>query len=394
MTEEKKNTNRLSGSLENESGLTRAGFLRRSALAGGAALGAGALLAGCGSSEQQASQQNDGSSGDVFPGSAEYDEAVRKVVKGKKLTIGFSPPALSEFYDEIEHGAWYQMSQYENRFGIQWDWVRAAPQEHEQVAAQQDIIQDWATKEFDAALVCTAGDFASMQRVYSNAMDQGTAIFQFNMPIELWDVSDINAISNIGYDNAAQAGYIAGQYIAKRLDGKGQLLQVWGLPTHWSESRENGLKAALEGYPDIEIVGKQRGDYVREKGMNAAQTLLERFPDANAIYGENEEMALGAAQAASAQGLQVMGEDGEGVLIIGADGLKSGYEDIKNNRLTATVDVGPVEQGRFSIINIFHSLMLDYTVDTVTNVPTNVIDASNVEPALAYANWALEGPEY
>ena len=394
MTEEKKNANRLSGGPENESGLTRASFLRRSALAGGAALGAGALLAGCGSGEQQASQQNGGSSGDIFPGNEEYAEAVRNVVNGKTLTIGFSPPALSEFYDEIEHGAWYQMSQYEEKFGIQWDWTRAAPQEHEQVAAQQDIIQDWATKEFDAALICTAGDFASMQRVYSNAMDQGMAIFQFNMPIELWDISEINAVSNIGYDNARQAGYIAGQYIAQRLNGQGQVLLVWGLPTHWAESRENGLRRALEEYPDIEIVGKQRGDYVREQGMNAAQTLLERFPDANAIYGENEEMALGAAQAAQAQGLQVMGEDGEGVLIIGADGLASGYQDIQAGRLTATVDVGPVEQGRFSIINIFHNLMLGYTVDTVTNVPTNVIDASNVEPILAYVNWALEGPEY
>lgn len=395
MTKEEKNENRPSGGLENERGLSRAAFLRRSALAGGAALGAGALLAGCGSSEQQSSQQNGGGNlGDVFPGNEEYAKAVRDVVNGKKLKIGFTPPALSEFYDEIEHGAWYQMSQYENLFGIQWEWVRAAPQEHEQVASQQDIIQDWATKKFDAALVCTGGDFSSMQRVYASAMEQGTAIFQFNMPIELWDTNEINAISNIGYNNATQAGYIAGQYIAKRLNGKGKLLQVWGLPTHWAESRENGLKAALEEYPDIEIVGKQRGDYVRDKGMDAAQTLLERFPEADAIYGENEEMALGAAQAASARGLKVMGEDGEGILIIGADGLKSGYNDIKNDRLTATVDVGPVEQGRFSIINIFHSLMLGYTVDTVTNVPTNVIDASNVEPILAYVNWALEGPEY
>lgn len=395
MTKKEKNENRPSSGPENERGLTRASFLRRSALAGGAALGAGALLAGCGGGDQQASQQNGGGNvGDVFPGNEEYFEAVRSIVNGRELTIGFTPPALSEFYDEIEHGAWYQMSQYENLFGIQWNWVRAAPQEHEQVASQQNIIQDWVTQEYDAALVCTAGDFAAMQRVYSDAMEQGTAIFQFNMPIELWDISDVNAISNIGYNNAMQAGYIAGQYIAERLGGEGQLLLVWGLPTHWAQSREDGLRAAIEEHPGIEIVGKQRGDYVRDLGMNAAQTLLERFPDANAIYGENEEMALGAAQAASARGLQVMGEGDEGILIIGADGLQSGYQDIQAGRLTATVNVGPVEQGRYSIINIFHNLVLGYTVDKVTNVPTNVIDSSNVDHALAYVSWALEGPEY
>lgn len=395
MTEEKKNTNKLSGGLENQSRLTRAGFLRRSALAGGAALGAGGLLAGCGNDEEQADQQSGaGDVGDTFPGNGGYAEAIRNIVEGETLRIGFTPPALSEFYDQIEHGAWHQMSRYEELFGIQWEWIRSAPAEHEQVADQQNIIQDWATQGLDAALVCTAGDFASMQRTYDNAMEQGTAIFQFNMPIELWDIDDVNAISNIGYDNARQAGFLAGQYIAERINGEGQVLLVWGLPTHWAESRENGLEMALEQYPDIEIAGRQRGDYVRDLGMDAAQTLLERFPDANAIYGENEEMALGAAQAASAQGLQVMGEDDEGILIIGADGLRSGYDDIKEGRLTATVDVGPVEQGRFSIINIFHNLMLGYTVDRVTNVPTRVIDSSNVEPILAYVNWALEGPEY
>jgi ABC-type sugar transport system substrate-binding protein len=56
-------------------------------------------------------------------------------------------------------------------------------------------------------------------------------------------------------------------------------------------------------------------------------------------------MALGASQAVSALGLKTW--DGkEGIVIIGADGLKSGYESIKQNQLTATVSVGPVEQGR------------------------------------------------
>lgn len=395
--------NNLSGTGNKYRTLTRAGFLRRSALAGGTALGAGALLAGCGSTPQ-ASQQNgsEGSgtlnagsnSGETFPGNNEYVDAIRDIVDGKKLTIGFTPPALSEFYSEIEHGAWYQMSHYENLFGLQWDWVRAAPGVHSQVADQQNIIQDWTTKGFDAVLVCTAGDFAAMRGTYSAAMAEGIEVFQFNMPIDLWDPEDVVAVSNIGYENSRQAGAIAGEYIAQRLNGKGKLILIWGLPTHWSEAREQGLRKVIEEYPDIEIVGKQRGDYVRDEGMNAAQSLLSRFPDVDAIYGENEEMALGAAQAASARGLQIRGEGDEGILVIGADGLQSGYEEIMAGRLTATVDVGPVEQGRYSIINIFHSLVLGDTVDKVTNVPTKVIDKSNVAPSLAYVMWALGGPEY
>ena len=80
--------------------------------------------------------------------------------------------------------------------------------------------------------------------------------------------------------------------------------------------------------------------------------VLQGDSDVQAIYGENEEMALGASQAIQALGLKPW--DGkDGIITIGADGLKSGYESIKAGQLTATVEVGPVDQGRQSIETIF-----------------------------------------
>jgi len=72
----------------------------------------------------------------------------------------------------------------------------------------------------------------------------------------------------------------------------GKVILIWGIPGHWSTSRLNGVNAALKKYPGIKIVGQQRGDYVRDKALNAAQNLPQRDPNINAIYGENEEMAL------------------------------------------------------------------------------------------------------
>ena len=76
------------------------------------------------------------------------------------------------------------------------------------------------------------------------------------------------------------------------------------MPGHWSKSRLEGVNIALKKYPGLKIVAQQRGDYVRDKGLNAAQNLLQRDSDINAIYGENEEMALGASQVVSALGLK------------------------------------------------------------------------------------------
>jgi ribose transport system substrate-binding protein len=231
-----------------------------------------------------------------------------------------------------------------------------------------------------------------MQNVYAQAEKAGTRVFQFNMPAELWPESENRAICNIGYNNATQAGYLAGRYIAQKLNGQGKVVLIWGLPGHWSTSRLNGFQLATKEFPGLKVVAQQRGDYVRDKGLNAAMNVLQGDPNVQAIYGENEEMALGASQAIQALGLKPW--DGkDGIITIGADGLKSGYESIKAGQLTATVEVGPVDQGRQSIETIFWNLIFDRVPPKVFNVRTQVVDKTNVEEPLAYVTWALGVPK-
>jgi ABC-type sugar transport system substrate-binding protein len=372
--------------------LTRRQLLSRSALAGGGALAAGVIGGSFFSGTQaQAAAAAAGAAG-AYPGDEAWRKAVADKVAGRTITIGYTPPAASEFYDEIEHGAFSQMRTYGDWFGVKWKWTTFFPGEHQDINDQVNTIQNWVTSKFDAVLVCTAGDFASMQKVYQSAAEKGTRVFQYNMPAEMWPEDESKAISTISYNNAMQSGYLATEYIAQKLGGKGKMLLIWGLPGHWSTSRRNGVNVALKKYPNLKIVGEQRGDYVRDKGLNAAQNLLQRDQDINAIYGENEEMALGASQAMSALGLNPW--DGKkGIIVIGADGLKSGYESIQQGQLTATINVGPVEQGRQSIQTIFWNIVQGYVPPKVQDVRTLVVDKTNVEEPLAYVNWALSVPK-
>ena len=324
------------------------------------------------------------------------DEAWRKVitdkVAGRTISIGFTGPASSEFYDEIEHGAFSAMRAYSNWFGVKWKYTYSSPQEHQDINDQVNTIEAWVTNKYDAVLVCTAGDFQSMQAVYAKAAAAGTKVFQFNMPAELWPEDQNHAISNIGYNNTMQAGYLAGKYIGEKLGGKGKLILIWGLPGHWSSARRAGLDIALKQYPGLKVVGEQRGDYVRDKALNAATNLLQRDSGINAIYGENEEMALGASQAMQALGLKPW--DGkDGIIVIGADGLKSGFESIRDGQMTATVSVGAVDQGRQSIETIFWNVIFGQVPPKVFNVRTQVVDKSNYEEPLAYVTWALGVPK-
>lgn len=373
--------------------VTRSQFLKRGVLAGALVAAPVATAATWSGGAADVIAQDDGPAGS-FPGGSAYDAVVRKMAQGKTLKIGFTPPILSENFDQIEHACWRQMKNYQDRFGIKWKWTRAAPKGNfDAVQEHFDIVQNWVTGKFDAIMICTAGDFAAMQKVYEDAEKAGTSIYQFNMPMDLWNQDDVKATSNIGYDNQRQSGYLAGSYLAEKLGGKGKILQVWGPSGHWAESRQKGLDQAMKDFPGLEIVGKADGGYVRDKGFAAAQNLLERNPDVNAVYGENEEMALGASQAIDARGLkQWDGKDG--ILTIGADGLRSGFKAIREGRLTATIDVGGVEQGLRSIQTIFEAEILGKAVEKIIEPSTLVVDKSNVELADSYTAWALAGPEY
>jgi ribose transport system substrate-binding protein len=326
-------------------------------------------------------------------GDAKWEAAVRSKVEGTTFKIGFTPPAASEFYDIIMHGAYSMMNEIHDRFGVNFEFEFVAPSEHDAVESQIATIENWATKKFDAVLICTAGDFESMNAVFDKTEQAGTSVYLYNMPTELWDESTINAVSIISYNNAEQSGRLVGEYAAEKLNGEGEILFISGNDGHWTTSRSNGFKEAIAQYPGLKIVGEQRGEYVRDKGMEAAENMLQAHPNVKFIYGENEEMAQGAVQAIQAMGKKVW-DGNEGIIVVGADGLLSGYEQIEaGGGLTATVDVGSVDMGRESIRSIFLHELLGYSLDKVTNVPTILVDASNVDIPRDYVEWALSVKE-
>lgn len=322
----------------------------------------------------------------------DLEDSTRAIVSQRTIRIGYTPPTRSEFYDIIKHGANTMMKELNERFGIKFEFEMIAASEHEAVESQIGIIENWVDKKFDAILVSSLGEFETMNEVYQKAMHKGTAIYLFNMPVEMWDEKDLSVVSVIGYDNHYQAGYLVGQYAAEVLKGKGEILLVWGLPGHWATARKNGFLESIRPYPGLKIVGEQRGDYVLEKGMWAAEKFLSRNPNVNLIYAENDEMAEGVDRAIEKCGLKHWNGK-EGIITVGADGLQSAFESIRFGKLTATVNVGPVDQGREFIMAVFMHEVFGYNVDRIINIPTKIIDKSNVDVAAAYTDWAL-GTEY
>ena len=361
--------------------MSRRSLLRSTALVG-AGIGAVQLLGS--------------SSASALAGTANpnLDKQIRAIIAGRTIKVGFTPPVLSENFTQIENAAWQKMHEFEKRFGVKWVWERQAPVgDFTAVQGTLGIVQSWISRKFDAIAVCTGANFATVQDLYKQANAKGVKVYQFNQPAELYPVEQLQTVANIGYDNRWQSGYLAGTYLAKALGGKGNILQIWGPSgSDWTRGRKIGFDKALAENPGIKVVGQADGGYVRDKGFTAAQDLLTKNPGVNAIYGENEEMALGASQAIDAANLKHW--DGKsGILTIGADGLVSGFNAIAAGKLTATVDIGGIDQGQNLIETIFATVGLGQTVTQIINNPTQVVDKSNYAWHKAYAQWALAAPK-
>jgi ribose transport system substrate-binding protein len=120
-------------------------------------------------------------------------------------------------------------------------------------------------------------------------------------------------------------GYMAGEYIAKRLNGKGKVVEIGGIPglTDTIE-RADGFRKALKRYPGVEIVATQPGYYVVSKGMTAMEDILTANKKIDAVWSHNDAMAIGADKAIKARGRT------NEMFIVGADGNREMFKLIKS----------------------------------------------------------------
>ena len=357
-------------------------------------------LAGCSVANTNGSG---GTDGNVVSGAGCGSEATQKAitaaVDGRTIKVGYTPPILSEFYTQVEKAAHNRMQVLEDCYGVKWEWSRqgALNDAHSGTEAV-GIVENFISNGFDAVFVCSAAPHSTMQEIYQQGSEAGVDFYQFNSTEELDNPSQaddptggLHTVSNIGYDDRWQSGYIAGQYIAELLKGEGQIVQILGPSgSDWTKLRQQGFEAAIAEFDGLTIVGSADGGYVRDKGLTAAQDLLTKFPEIDAIYGENEDMALGASQAIDLAGLKHW-DGSEGIITIGADGLISGMDSIRDSKLTATVDVNSVQMGTTMIDTLFQHEVLGMSVAQFISVPTTVVDKTNVDWAQAIIADAMSG---
>jgi ribose transport system substrate-binding protein len=259
--------------------------------------------------------------------------------ENERLTIAVIPKGtIHEFWKTVHAGA--EKAGQELEVDILWKGSLKEDDREAQISVVENII----TRGVDG-IVLAPLDNAALRRPVDEAMRNGIPVVIFDSGLQ-----GDNYVSYVATDNF-KAGQLAGQYMAKLLDGKGSVAVL--RYTEGSDSttkREDGFLDAIAAFVDIEIATSNRyAGVTTESALKAAENLLSRFGgnegnlQIDGIFCATEPTALGILRA-----LENAGYAGK-VKFIGFDSSEKMIAALRAGELSGFVVQNPTQIGYLGV---------------------------------------------
>ena len=242
-----------------------------------------------------------------------------------------------------------------------------SPERESNYKQQREIIDQFIEMKVDCIALCSMERELLAKKILE-INKAGIKVFMFNTPVEL---SHSDVVSYVGYKNI-EAGREVGRYLVRLLKKKGKVAILEGLDEITSNERKEGFMEIIRKHKNIEVVASIRANWEKDIAEQAADKIIQKHPDIDAIFGVSDEMALGAVDVVIDKG-----RDGE-IFVIGLDGTPQAFESIKNNSLTATLNTNAIEMGRALMRTILRSKIKSEKIDKFIWLPVMIVDLENV----------------
>ena len=132
--------------------------------------------------------------------------------------------------------------------------------------------------------------------------------------------------------NNPQMGRVSCEYISERLNGEGNIVVLRGIPTVIDNQRVEGCMEVLEE-TDIEVLAMEYANWNRDDGFEVMQDFLSRFDDIDAVWAQDDDIAVGVIAA-----LEQAGRSDE-MFIVGGAGMKEMIKRVMDGDDLVPVDV-------------------------------------------------------
>lgn len=128
-------------------------------------------------------------------------------------------------------------------------------------------------------------------------------------------------------------GKVAGEYMAKALGGKGDIVVLRGIPTVIDNQRVDAFNAVIKANPGMKVLDAKHGNWNRDDAFKVMQDYLTRFPKIDAVWASDDDMAVGVQKAIA----QAKRNDIK--LVLGGAGSKEYIKKVMDGDKIVTADV-------------------------------------------------------
>ncbi|WP_171070431.1 substrate-binding domain-containing protein [Methylobacterium terricola] len=210
-------------------------------------------------------------------------------------------------------------------------------------AKQIEQVKGFIAAKVDAIIVL-AVDTSATTTITRMAQEADVPlVYVNNGPHEDWFAGRVALV----LPNDFVAGRLQMTKMGQILNGRGRIAIIGGPAGHSaSQLRTAGVKEVAADLPGISIVAEAAADWDRRKAEQVVSGWLSRGEKIDAILANNDEMALGAANA-----LQAAKTPREQIKIAGVDATPDGLKAMLQKRIVLTIQQDAKAEGQSAISN-------------------------------------------
>lgn len=245
------------------------------------------------------------------------------------------------------------------------------------VAKQQSQIQNFIASKVDAIIVNPV-DTDATAAMSKLATEAGVPLVYVNRePVNVDTLPDMQAFVA---SEEIVAGQLEAQEVCRLLDGKGKAVILMGeLSNQGARMRTKAVHDVFAEAPcnGIEIIEEQTANWQRTQGSDLVTNWLSSGIEFNAVISNNDEMAIGAAQA-----LKAAGKDMKDYVVAGVDATQDALASMQAGDLDVTVFQDAAGQGQ-GAVNAALALAKGQPVEKKVYIPFKLVTPENIQEYLS-----------
>ena len=210
-----------------------------------------------------------------------------------------------------------------------------------QIAQMEDLIQ----QEVDAIIIWPTNGEAVIPAVRkAHQADIPVVVTNSNIAEAGFDF----VASFSGPDNITQgirsAEIMCDKFKEMGIENEAKVVHITGQPGYTTAiERAKGFNDRLpEVCPNVEQIDQQPGDWNREKSQQVMEAFLVKYDDIDGVYAGDDNMGVGALNAARAAGR-------EGIIFVGATNFAVGYEAMAAGEYWGSIYQSPVDDAEAAL---------------------------------------------